>query len=111
MTKSSTSRTLSSLNIKPTSQRVDIANIIFCKEGTKIHEIKPKFVNDYEINISNRYKNISNLLNLSYSSIEAESVQVEKHSLLAKKYISKKILNESNYYKNIIIKLNKLDNL
>ena len=32
MTKSSTSRTLSSLNIKPTSQRVDIANIIFCKD-------------------------------------------------------------------------------
>ncbi len=88
-----------------------LANIIFCKEGTKIREIKPKFVNDYEINISNRYKNISNLINLNYSSIEAESVEVEKHSLLAKKYISKKILNESNYYKNIIIKLNKLDNL
>ena len=32
MSKSSTSRTLSSLNIKPTSQRIDIANIIFCKD-------------------------------------------------------------------------------
>ena len=88
-----------------------LANIIFCKEGTKIHEIQPKFINDYEINLSNRYKNISNLLSLNYSSIEAESVEVEKHSILATKYISEKILNESNYYKNIIIKLNKLDNL
>jgi len=88
-----------------------LANIIFCKKGTTIYEIRPQFDKDYEVNLSNRYKNISNLLELNYSTIDAESVNVEKHSKLAEKYISKKILTESNYYKNIIIKLNKLDNL
>jgi len=88
-----------------------LANIIFCKKGTKIYEIKPQFDKNYEQNLSNRYKNISNLLELNYSTIDAESVDVEKHSKLAEKYISKKVLTESNYYKNIIIKLNKLDSL
>ncbi|PPR50679.1 MAG: hypothetical protein CFH15_00213 [Alphaproteobacteria bacterium MarineAlpha5_Bin5] len=87
-----------------------LANIIFCKKGTKVFEIAPKFNQSYEINLSNRYKNISNYMGLKHEIIEADSVAVEKHSPLAKKYISKNILNESNYYKNIILKLDKLNN-
>ena len=88
-----------------------LANIIFCKKGTKIYEIRPEFNKDYEVNLSKRYKNISSLIGLKYSFIEAESVDVKKHSPLANKYISKKILEESNYYKNLIVKINKLNNL
>ena len=89
----------------------NLANIIFCKQGTKIIEVGPKFDKPYEVNILNRYNHLSNLTNLEYSKIEADSVNVSKHSYLATKYINQKILDESNYYKNLIIKVNEIENI
>jgi len=89
----------------------NLTNLIFCKKGTKIVEISPDFNNSSEKNISNRYKNISKIIDLEFSSIKADSVNVEKHSELAKKYIHPKILKESNYYKNMIIKISEIDKL
>jgi len=88
-----------------------LANIIFCKPGTHIYEISPKFDKDYEINLSNRYKTLSEILGLKYYRFQADSVNIEKHSKLAEKYINKKVLNQSNYYKNIILHLSEIDNI
>tara|TARA_B100000029_G_scaffold128629_1_gene122134 strand:+ start:1140 stop:2189 length:1050 start_codon:yes stop_codon:yes gene_type:complete len=89
----------------------NLSNIIFCNSGSKIYEIGPKFDNSYEINISNRYNQLSNVSNINYYKIDVDSVDVANHSTIAEKYISKKILNESNYYKNLIIKINQIDKL
>ena len=45
---------------------------------------------------------------LKYSKIIADTVDVENHSPLAKKYIHPNILSQSNYYKNLIVKIKKL---
>ena len=89
----------------------NLTNSIFCKKGTKIIEISPEFNAPYEENILNRYKNISKTLELKFSTIQADSVDVEKHSDLAKKYIHPNILSKSNYYKNIILKISEIENL
>ena len=89
----------------------NLSNIIFCKKGTKVVEISPSFNNLYENNISNRYNNLSKNLNLDFSKIVADSVSVKNHSAKVKKYINKKIYNESNYYKNLILKVSKIDEL
>ncbi len=89
----------------------NLSNIIFCKKGTKIIEISPDFKNDYEQNISNRYKNISDIVNLDFTKIKTDSVDVNNHSELATKYISSKILNNSYYYKNMIMKVSEIDKL
>jgi len=86
-----------------------LANIIFCKEKAKIYELRPIFNKDYEKNLARRYKDISDIVGLEHSIIEVDSVNVEKHSPVAMKYINKQILNESTYYKNIIVKLGALD--
>ncbi len=83
----------------------NLANIVFCKPGTKIYEIGPKFENNYEKFFENRYKNLSDINSLKYSRIITDTVDVENHSELAEKYINKKILNNSNYYKNLIVKI------
>ena len=89
----------------------NLSNIIFCKEGTKVIEISPSFNNAYEQNISNRYYNLSKILNLNFSKVVADSVNVKNHSSMVKKYINNKIYNESNYYKNLILKVSKIDEL
>ena len=87
----------------------NLSNIIFCNKGTKIIEISPSFNNSYEKNISSRYKNLSEIMSLEFTKIITESVDVNNHSDLAKKYINKNILNESDYYKNMILKVSKID--
>lgn len=87
----------------------NMSNLIFCKNGTKIIEISPELNNSYEQNISNRYKNISDFLNLNFQKIRADSVDVVKHSELSTKYIHPKILKNSNYYKNMILKLSEVE--
>ena len=89
----------------------NLSNIIFCKQGTKVIEISPSFNNTYETNISNRYQNLSKNLNLNFSKIFADSVNVKNHSAMVKKYINQEIYNESNYYKNLILKVSKIDEL
>ena len=63
----------------------NLSNLIFCKKGTKIIEISPSFDNPYEKNLSNRYKNISDIMDLEYTKINADSVTVSNHSDLVKK--------------------------
>jgi len=87
----------------------NLTNLIFCKKGTSIIEISPKFGNTHEVNISKRYNHLANILELDFKVIKADSVDVEKHSDLAKKYINPKILNESNYYKNMILKISEIE--
>ena len=89
----------------------NLTNIICCKEGTKIIEIAPKFEKDYEKNISNRYKLISKNINLDFNRIIADTVDVKQYSDLSKKYIHKKVLYESDYYKNMILKVSEIEKL
>ena len=58
-----------------------------------------------------RYKKLAVLSNLKYEKIFSDAVDIKKHSDIAKKYISSDILNESNYYKNLILKISDIDQL
>ena len=87
----------------------NMSNLVFCKKNTKIIEISPHLNNAYEQNISNRYKNIADNLNLEFQMIKADSVDVVTHSELSTKYIHPKILKNSNYYKNMIIKMSEIE--
>ena len=87
----------------------NMSNLIFCQKGTKIIEISPELKNMYEQNISNRYKHIADNLNLEFQKIKADSVDVLNHSEQSKKYIHPKILKNSNYYKNMIIKISEIE--
>ena len=88
----------------------NMSNLIFCKKGTKIIEICPELNNSYEQNISRRYKNIAGMLSLEFQKIIADSVETVQHSELSIKYIDSKILKNSNYYKNMILKLSEIEN-
>ena len=48
-------------------------------------------------------------LDLKHYSIEADSVESKKIDDKVKKYINKKVLNESNYYKDLLIEKNKFE--
>ena len=85
----------------------NLANIIFCKPGTEILEIAPSF-NDNEKTLEDRYLNLAMMNGLKHSKIIADTVNVENHSSLAKKYIHTNILSQSNYYKNLILKIQNL---
>ena len=87
----------------------NLSNIIFCQKGTKIIEIGPELNNLYEQNIAKRYKNIASILNLEFQTIKADSVDVIKHSEISTKYIHAKILKNSNYYKNMILKVSEIE--
>ena len=89
----------------------NLTNIIFCKKGTKIIELSPAFKNPYEKNISTRYQSLSKNLGLQSIKIISDTVDVKDHSELAKKYINKNILNQSDYYKNMILKVSEIDSL
>tara|TARA_Y100001970_G_C14219887_1_gene852014 strand:+ start:526 stop:1584 length:1059 start_codon:yes stop_codon:yes gene_type:complete len=88
-----------------------LANIVFCKPGTKIFEIAPDFTNINDQNLSKRYEILCQLCKLNYHRFTADSVDVNKYDDLIKKYIHKKILKESNYYKNMILKLSEVDKI
>ena len=95
--------------IGPTSSA--LTNIIFCSEGTKIIEIVPKYNFGYEQSFKNRYLTFCNILNLNYEFIEADPIENNKFNVKIEKFISKKALKESNYYKDLLIKKNKFKNL
>ena len=61
--------------------------------------------------LSQRYEKLSNLCNLSYHSFIADSVDVKKHDKRAEKYIHHSMLQKSNYYKNMILKLSEVDKI
>ena len=89
----------------------NLSNIVFCKEGTEIFEIGPNFKNEYEKVFENRYRFIAEINNLKYHRYIADTVSVKSHSLLAQKYINKKILDNSEYYKNLIIKISEIKDI
>ena len=88
----------------------NLANIIFCKPDTEIYEIGPKF-NSFESVFENRYKLLAKFSNLKYKRFITDSVSVNNHPDIARKYIDKNILESSNYYKNLIVKLKDLSNI
>ena len=85
----------------------NLANIIFCKPGTEIFEITPSF-NENEKTLEDRYLNLALMNNLKLIKIIADTVDVENHSPLVKKYIHTNVLSQSNYYKNLIVKIQNL---
>ena len=85
----------------------NLANIIFCKPGTEIFEITPSFKVNEKI-LEERYLNLSLISNLKYNKIISDTIDVENHSPLAKKYIHNDVLSQSNYYKNLIVKIKNL---
>jgi len=87
----------------------NMSNLIFCKKNTKIIEISPELNNEYEQRISSRYKNIADDLNLELQTIKADSVDIDNHSELSRKYIHPKILKNSNYYKNMIVRISEIE--
>ena len=89
----------------------NLSNIIFCKPGTEIYEIGPEFNNDFEKFFENRYKHLADINDLKYSRFLTDTVPVETHSNEAKKFINGQILNSSNYYKNLIVKISDINNL
>ena len=89
----------------------NLSNIIFCKPGTEIFEVGPKFDNKYEKIFENRYKNLADINNLKYTRLITDTVPVENHSSVSSMYIDQKILNNSNYYKNLILRISDLNNL
>ena len=88
----------------------NLANIIFCKPGTEIFEITPTF-RDNEKMLEDRYLNLCLINNLKHNKIISDTVEVENHSVLAKKYIHKNALSQSNYYKNLIVKIQELSKI
>ena len=88
----------------------NLANIIFCKPGTEILEITPSFSDNEKI-LEERYLNLSLINGLKYNKIISDTVDVENHSLLAKKYIHTNVLSQSNYYKNLIVKIQNLSKI
>ncbi len=88
----------------------NLANIIFCKPGTEIFEITPTFL-DNEKMLEDRYLNLCLINNLKHNKIISDTVEVENHSVLAKKYIHKNVLSQSNYYKNLIVKIQELSKI
>ena len=85
----------------------NLANIIFCKPGTEILEIAPSFRDNEKI-LEDRYLNLCLINNLKYNKIVSDTVDVENHSTLSKKYIHNNVLSKSNYYKNLIVKIQEL---
>ncbi|MDC3178402.1 glycosyltransferase family 61 protein, partial [Pelagibacteraceae bacterium] len=88
----------------------NLANIIFCKPGTEIIEITPSFRDNEKI-LEDRYFNLSVINNLKHNKIVSDTVDVENHSTLARKYIHNNVLSKSNYYKNLIVKIQELSKL
>ncbi len=90
-----------------------LANIVFCREGTKILEITPKYNFDYENVFKNRYSDICNQLKLKYYSLEADPIENELIKTNSEKFqfIDLNIINKSNYYKNLLVKVNEFKKL
>ena len=86
-----------------------LANIVFCSEQTNIIEIIPKYQFEYENELKFRYSGICEKLGLNYMSIEADPIEINNIPSNVSKYISNKVLNESNYYKDLLIEKNKFE--
>ena len=88
-----------------------LTNILFCNKGTKVFEISPKYNFKYEDRFKFRYQFISETLKLNYKRIEAESIDVKNINERVKNTITSKAIKESNYYKDLILQLDKIDKI
>ena len=92
-----------SVIVSPTGS--SLANIVFCNPETKIIEIIPRYNHLYENAFKLRYSSICKELALNYFSVMADPVELDKIDNNAKTFIHSKFLNESNYYKNLLLKI------
>ena len=92
--------------ISPTGS--GLTNMVFCNPGTKIIEISPVYNFDYENSLKFRFSQIANFLNLEYHRIFADPVHLTNEDKNATKLILPNISNESNYFKNLILNLEKI---
>ena len=86
-----------------------LTNIVFCNPGTKVYEIGPNSSHLYDQRLSKRYENLCKICNLNYHKFFCDSVDVKNHNQTTKKYIDKSMLKDSNFYKNMILKLSDVD--
>ena len=86
-----------------------LANIVFCNPGTKIYEIGPNSSHPYDQILSKRYENLCKICNLNYHKFLCDSVDVKDHNQITKKHIHQSMLKDSNFYKNMILKLSDVD--
>ena len=87
--------------VGPTSSA--LTNTVFSKKGTRVIEIIPRYKHDYEKGFKIRYSKICKYLKLNYMSIEADPVNNDNLNRVTNKFIPKKVLEESNYYKDLLI--------
>ena len=87
----------------------NLANIIFCNPGTKVYEIGPDSSHPYDKRLSKRYENLCSICNLNYHKFLCDSVDVKNHNQTSTKYIHHSMLKDSNFYKNMILKLSDVD--
>ena len=95
--------------ISPTGS--GLTNIVFCNPGTKIIEISPIYNFDYENNFKFRFSQIANFLNLDYYRFFADPVNIIGSDKNVTKLILSKVAGESNYFKNLILNLEKIDEI
>ena len=93
--------------IGPTSSA--LTNIIFAPKGAEVIEITPRYSNNYEEIFKNRYSDICKIVGLNYKCIEADPIDVDPIKNEISNFIPNKVLQESNYYKNLIIEKNKFN--
>ena len=86
-----------------------LANIVFCNPGTKVYEIGPNSSHPYDQILSKRYENLCKICNLNYHKFLCDSVDVKNHDQITKKHIHQSMLKDSNFYKNMILKLSDVD--
>ena len=91
--------------VSPTSSA--LANIVFCDEDTKVFEIIPQYQFKYENNLKSRYSSLCNLLGLEHYSMEADPITIDEVDENTKKFVDSNVINNSNYYKNLLVKKNK----
>ena len=86
-----------------------LANIIFCNPGTKVYEIGPNSSHPYDQTLSKRYENLCKICNLNYHKFLCDSVDVKNHNQITKRFIHQGMLKDSNFFKNMILKLSDVD--
>jgi capsular polysaccharide biosynthesis protein len=95
--------------VGPTSSA--LTNLVFSKKGTRVIEIVPKYRHSYEKTFIGRYSKICKYLDLNYMSVEADPVNNDNLNHNTNKFISRKILEESNYYKDLLIEVKKFEKI
>ena len=73
---------------------------------------KTKYITQiFENELKSRYSEICDKLGLNYISIEADPTKTNNIPADVKKYISQKVLDESNYYKDLLVEKNKFEKI